>query len=63
MTPRINTLDYVRPTTAARLAGLSVPRIKQLMLEGSLPFVVIDDHRFIRRADAERLRAEREGRT
>lgn len=59
MTPRINTADYVRPMTAARLAGLSVQRIKQLLDAGRLAHVEIDGVRHVLRADAERLRAER----
>jgi hypothetical protein len=58
MTPRINTADYVRPTTAARIAGVHRSRIDQLLVAGELESVEIDGHRFIRRRDAERLRDE-----
>lgn len=62
MSPRIRTEDYLRPTTAAAVAGLSVPRIKQLLIDGTLPCVEIDGVRYVHRRDAERLRKEREGR-
>lgn len=58
MTPRINTEDYVRPTTAAQIAGVHRSRIDQLLTSGELASVEIDGHRFIRRKDAERLRDE-----
>ena len=49
MTPRISTEDYVRPTTAARIAGVHRSRIDQLLTAGELASVEIDGHRFIRR--------------
>jgi len=61
--PLIDTTHYVRPTTAARLAGLSRPRIHQLIQDGSLPAVQIDGHWYVHRIDAEAVgrsgRAER----
>ena len=50
----IDTADYVRPTTAARLAGLSRPRIHQLIQDGSLPAVQIDGHWYVHRRDVQR---------
>lgn len=58
MTPRINTADYVRPTTAARAVGLSVQRIKQLLDAGALAHVEIDGHRYVHRRDVDRLAGE-----
>lgn len=58
MTPRINTTDYVRPTTAARLAGLTRGRIVQLTEAGLLPSIEIDGVRHYHRRDVDRLRAE-----
>ena len=58
MSPQIRTEDYVRPTTAARIAGVHRSRIDQLLTAGELSSVEIDGHRFIRRKDAERLRDE-----
>ena len=60
MTPRINTADYVRPTTAARLIGISVQRVKQLLDEGRMPHVEIDGVRHVHTRDVERARAERQ---
>lgn len=59
MTPRINTADYVRPTTAARLIGISVQRVKQLLDEGRMPHVEIDGVRHVHTRDVERARDER----
>lgn len=56
MSPRINTADYVRPTTAAKIAGVHRSRIDQLLTAGQLPSVEIDGHRFIHKRDATRLR-------
>lgn len=55
MSPRIRTEDYIRPSTAARLAGLNRSRIDQLLAGGELAFVEIDGIRHIHRRDAERL--------
>lgn len=58
MTPRINTEDYIRPTTAARAVGLSVQRVKQLLEAGTLAHVEIDGVRHVHRRDVDRLAAE-----
>jgi excisionase family DNA binding protein len=57
VTPRINTDDYVRPTTAAKLLGVGRARVKQLIAAGFLPAVEIDGVWHIRRADVERRAA------
>jgi hypothetical protein len=57
--PRIRTEDYVRPTTAAKIAGVHRSRIDQLMTAGTLAYVEIDGHRFIRRHDVEAFRDRR----
>ena len=59
---RINTTDYVRPLTAARLAGLSVQRIKQFLDDGRLPYVEIDGVRHIHRRDVAKLAERVDGR-
>jgi len=57
MTARINTTDYIRPTTAATLLGVTRARVKQLIAAGILPAVEIDGVWHIRRADVERRSA------
>ena len=52
---RINTTDYVRPTTAAKAAGLSVQRIKQYLDDGRLPSIEIDGVRHIHSRDVAAL--------
>jgi hypothetical protein len=59
MAPRINTDDFVRPATAAKMLGITRGRVVQLMLSGRLPFVEIDCYRFIPRAAVEaRMKAQ-----
>lgn len=53
MTPRINTDDYVRPTTAARILGVGRARVDQLLNSGQLPSVEIDGVRFLPRKAVE----------
>ena len=53
MTPRINTTDYVRPTTAARILGVGRARVDQLLNSGQLPSVEIDGVRFLPRRAVE----------
>ena len=50
---RINTDDYIRPTTAARLLGVHRSRIDQLLTSGQLPSVEIDGVRFTPRKAVE----------
>ncbi len=51
MTPRINTTDYVRPSTAATLAGVSRALAYRLVKEGTVPSVEIDGTVFVHRRD------------
>lgn len=53
MSPRINTSDYIRPTTAARLLGVHRSRVDQLITGGQLPLVEIDGVRFLPRKAVE----------
>lgn len=59
MSPRINTADYIRPTTAARLLGLHRSRIDQLLTSGQLPSVEIDGVRFLPRKAVEAREAKK----
>jgi hypothetical protein len=59
---RINPTDYVRPLTAARMAGLSVSRVKQYLDDGRLACVVIDGVRHIHRRDVASLADRVDGR-
>jgi excisionase family DNA binding protein len=59
MSPRINTADYIRPTTAARLLGVGRARVDQLITAGQLPAVEIDGVRFLPRAAVEARAAGR----
>ena len=54
---RINTADYIRPTTAARLLGVHRSRIDQLLTSGKLPSVEIDGVRFLPRKAVEKRAA------
>ena len=54
---RINTDDWIRPTTAATLLGVTRARVKQLIAAGLLPAVEIDGVWHVRRADVERRAA------
>ena len=49
----IETTDYIRPTTAAAIAGVNLARVKVLIASGRLRSATIDGHRFVLRADAE----------
>jgi hypothetical protein len=51
VTPRINTTDYVRPSTAATLAGVSRALAYRLVKEGVVPSVEIDGTVFVHRRD------------
>jgi excisionase family DNA binding protein len=59
VSPRINTADYIRPTTAARLLGVGRARVDQLITAGQLPAVEIDGVRFLPRAAVEARAAGR----
>jgi hypothetical protein len=59
MTPRINTTDYVRPTTAARILGVGRARVDQLLNSGQLPSVEIDGVRFLPRKAVEKRAGKR----
>ena len=48
---RINTTDYVRPSTAATLAGVSRALAYRLIAEGVVPSVEIDGTVFVHRRD------------
>ena len=51
MTARINTTDYVRPSTAATLAGVSRALAYRLIAAGTVPSVEIDGTVFVHRRD------------
>ena len=51
MTPRINTDDYVRPSTAATLAGVSRALAYRLIAAGTVPSVEIDGVVLVHRRD------------
>jgi hypothetical protein len=51
---RINTTDYIRPTTAARILGVGRARVDQLLNSGQLPSVEIDGVRFLPRRAVEK---------
>jgi len=55
MTPRINTTDYVRPSTAATLAGVSRALAYRLIAAGTVPSVEIDGTVFVHRRDVARI--------
>jgi predicted site-specific integrase-resolvase len=48
---RIKTTDYVRPSTAATLAGVSRALAYRLVKEGTVPSVEIDGTVFVHRRD------------
>jgi hypothetical protein len=55
MTPRINTTDYVRPTTAARIAGVSRALAYRMVKDGIVPSVEIDGTVFVHRRDVAQI--------
>ena len=55
MTPRINTDDYIRPATAATLAGVSRSLTYRLVKAGTVPSIEIDSVAFVHRADVARI--------
>ena len=55
MTPRINTDDYIRPATAATLAGVSRALAYRMVKDGTIPSVDIDGTVFVHRRDVRRI--------
>ena len=52
---RINTDDYIRPATAATLAGVSRALAYRLVKDGIVPSVEIDGTVFVHRRDVRRI--------
>jgi hypothetical protein len=52
---RINTTDYIRPSTAATLAGVSRALAYRLVKDGIVPSVEIDGTVFVHRRDVRRI--------
>jgi len=55
MTARINTDDYIRPTTAATLAGVSRSLAYRMVKDGTVPSVEIDGVVLIHRSDVAKI--------
>ena len=55
MTPRINIDDYIRPATAATLAGVSRALAYRMVKDGTVPSVDIDGTVFVHRRDVRRI--------
>jgi hypothetical protein len=55
MTPRINTTDYIRPSTAATLAGVSRALAYRMVKDGTVPSVEIDGTVFVHRSDVAKI--------
>ena len=55
MTPRINTDDYIRPTTAATLAGVSRALAYRMVKDGTVPGVKIDGVVLVHRSDVAKI--------
>jgi hypothetical protein len=55
VTPRINTTDYVRPSTAAALAGVSRALAYRMVKDGIVPSIEIDGTVFVHRRDVARI--------
>jgi hypothetical protein len=55
VTPRINTADYVRPSTAATLAGVSRALAYRMVKDGTVPSVEIDGTVFVHRSDVAKI--------
>jgi predicted site-specific integrase-resolvase len=51
MAPQINTADYIRPATAATLAGVSRALAYRMVKDGTIPSVEIDGTVFVHRRD------------
>ena len=58
MTPRINTADYIRPATAATLAGVSRALAYRMVKDGTVPSVEIDGVVLVHRRDVRRIVAK-----
>jgi len=52
---RINPTDYVRPSTAATLAGVSRALAYRLIAAGTVPSVEIDGTVFVHRKDVAKI--------
>lgn len=52
---RINTGDYIRPTTAATLAGVSRALAYRLVKDGTVPSVKIDGVVLVHRSDVAKI--------
>lgn len=52
---RINPTDYVRPSTAATLAGVSRALAYRMIADGTIPSVEIDGTVFVHRRDVARI--------
>ena len=55
MTPRINTDDYIRPATAATLAGVSRALAYRMVKDGTVPSVKIDGVVLVHRRDVAKI--------
>ena len=55
MAPQINTADYIRPATAAKLANVSRALAYRLIAEGVVPSVEIDGTVFVHRRDVVKI--------
>jgi hypothetical protein len=52
---RINTTDYVRPSTAATLAGVSRALAYRMLKDGIVPSIEIDGTVFVHRSDVAKI--------
>ena len=52
---RINTDDYIRPATAATLAGVSRSLAYRLLAAGTVPSIEIDSVAFVHRSDVAKI--------
>jgi len=52
---RINTTDYIRPSTAAKLAGVSRALAYRMVKDGTVPSIEIDGTVFVRRRDVAKI--------
>jgi hypothetical protein len=55
MTPSINTADYIRPATAATLAGVSRALAYRMIKDGAVPSIEIDGTVFVHRSDVAKI--------
>ena len=52
---RINPTDYIRPSTAAKLAGVSRALAYRMVKDGTIPSVEIDGTVFVHRRDVAKI--------